>query len=581
MAASRALIGVAARSIAVLDDEVTLVQFRALVLVADGRVSGPGDLAIALDVHPSNTTRVVDRMVDKGLLVRSEDKDDRRSVSLAIGSAGHTALRRVMTKRRSEIGEILGRLPPAAPPRWRRPWPSSQVPPGSPPRMRGGLDGAPIRLPHRYKALFVGRREELGTLARSSWQVVLLAAVVGVATGAGVALLETVIIGLEERVAELPLWIVAGAPAVGLLITAVVLRWIGGGVPLHRRRVPEGVPRPHLSPAQPSLRGADPRSGGHPRPRRGHGPRRFIDLHRRQHRHPRAAGRPPLLRHDDRRVLLVAGAAAGVAAIFKAPATGAVFALEVPYQDEFARHMLIPSLVGAATGYLTFAAFHGTDPLFPIKDAPPFNYVDLLVALALGAGAGLGARLFARGLRWAKDRANRTPAWQRVTIAGATIAVLILISEWATGAPWRSVPATRHSRGPRTRTGLSGRWPCCWPCGASRPPQWSGVAGWAVSSCRSWWPGHSLGRLVGGAVHELQTSLFTVIGVAAFLGAGYRVPLAAVMFVAEATGHPGFVVPGLLAAVAAELVMGRSSVTAYQRTAIQEAGATGDPPSGA
>jgi chloride channel protein, CIC family len=52
--------------------------------------------------------------------------------------------------------------------------------------------------------------------------------------------------------------------------------------------------------------------------------------------------------------------------------------------------------------------------------------------------------------------------------------------------------------------------------------------------------------------------------VAAFLGAGYGVPLAAVTFVAEATGRPGFVVPALLAAVAGELVMGRASVTEYQ-----------------
>lgn len=57
-----------------------------------------------------------------------------------------------------------------------------------------------------------------------------------------------------------------------------------------------------------------------------------------------------------------------------------------------------------------------------------------------------------------------------------------------------------------------------------------------------------------------------MIGVAAFLAAGYRVPLAAVMFVAETTGRPGFVVPGLLAAVAASLMMGRASVTVYQRT---------------
>ena len=68
-----------------------------------------------------------------------------------------------------------------------------------------------------------------------------------------------------------------------------------------------------------------------------------------------------------------------------------------------------------------------------------------------------------------------------------------------------------------------------------------------------------------GQPRDLQ--LFIVVGVAAFLGAGYRVPLAAVMFVAETTGRASFIVPALLAAVAAELVMGHSSVTTYQRTA--------------
>ena len=72
------------------------------------------------------------------------------------------------------------------------------------------------------------------------------------------------------------------------------------------------------------------------------------------------------------------------------------------------------------------------------------------------------------------------------------------------------------------------------------------------------------GALVGGVVNRQDLGLFIVVGVAAFLGAGYRVPLAAVMFVAETTGRPGYVVPGLIAAVVAELVMGRASVTAYQ-----------------
>ena len=76
--------------------------------------------------------------------------------------------------------------------------------------------------------------------------------------------------------------------------------------------------------------------------------------------------------------------------------------------------------------------------------------------------------------------------------------------------------------------------------------------------------GALVGRAVGGIFDVDQTTLFPVVGMAAFLGAGYRVPLAAVVFVAEFTGRPGFVVPGLIAAVVAQLVMGRNSVSAYQ-----------------
>ena len=76
--------------------------------------------------------------------------------------------------------------------------------------------------------------------------------------------------------------------------------------------------------------------------------------------------------------------------------------------------------------------------------------------------------------------------------------------------------------------------------------------------------GALVGRAVGGIFDAEMTTLFPVVGMAAFLGAGYRVPLAAVVFVAEFTGRPGFVVPGLIAAVVAQLVMGRWSVSEYQ-----------------
>ena len=75
-----------------------------------------------------------------------------------------------------------------------------------------------------------------------------------------------------------------------------------------------------------------------------------------------------------------------------------------------------------------------------------------------------------------------------------------------------------------------------------------------------------LGRLVAGGLGAHDTSLFVIVGISAFLGAGYRVPLAAVMFVAETTGRPFFVVPALIAAVAAELVVGDASVSSLQRS---------------
>ncbi len=430
--------------------------------------------------------------------------------------------------------------------------------------MTGPAHGYRARLA-RYRARIDGRRQELGHLARRTWQVVALAAVVGVVTGGGVALLDSVIMGVEERVVDWPLWLVAGAPLAGLALSAAILRWIGQGAsPSTADEYLKGFHDPaYPFPARGFVARtlASVATIGFGGPMGLEGPSIYVGttVGSRVHHLARRLPGPA-----DRRILLVAGAAAGVAAIFKAPATGAIFALEVPYQDDLARRMLLPSLVGAATGYLAFAAFHGTESLFRVTGTEPFSYTDLVAAIGLGVLAALGARLFARGLHWAKRRAATSSPWVRVLVAGAVLAALVVVSNLACGAPlsfgpgyaaiaWaldpsRALPAVAVLllvRCLATITAVGG----------------GGVGGLFVPLVVG---GALTGRLVGGALHALDTGLFTVIGVAAFLGAGYRVPLAAVMFVAETTGQPGFVVPGLLAAVAAELVMGSSSVTSYQ-----------------
>lgn len=110
--ASRALVGVAARSLDAAGDEVTLPQFRALVLLASGPRTA-GALATDLAVHPSTATRLADRLVRKGLISRTTVPDNHREVELALTANGREIVAAVLSRRRREIETIVARIDPA------------------------------------------------------------------------------------------------------------------------------------------------------------------------------------------------------------------------------------------------------------------------------------------------------------------------------------------------------------------------------------------------------------------------------------------------------------------------------------
>ncbi|MEO7557016.1 MAG: MarR family transcriptional regulator [Acidimicrobiales bacterium] len=112
--ASRALVGIAARSLADID-EVTLPQFRALVVVSSPETTTVSTLAHALDIHPTTATRLCDRLVDKELLRRDPDPEDRRTVELHLSAAGRQLVKRVTARRQRDLAAIAARMPaPAA-----------------------------------------------------------------------------------------------------------------------------------------------------------------------------------------------------------------------------------------------------------------------------------------------------------------------------------------------------------------------------------------------------------------------------------------------------------------------------------
>jgi DNA-binding MarR family transcriptional regulator len=109
---SRVLVAVASRSIAAVDDAVTLPQFRALV-VLDARDRNVGELAHELRIQPSTATRLCDRLVRKGLVRRKVDDANRREVTVSLSSSGRSLVREVTARRRREIELIMAKVPAA------------------------------------------------------------------------------------------------------------------------------------------------------------------------------------------------------------------------------------------------------------------------------------------------------------------------------------------------------------------------------------------------------------------------------------------------------------------------------------
>lgn len=110
--ASRAMVGLAARSLASISEDVTLRQYRALVILDSEGSQSVSALAERLDVNPSTATRLCDRLVRKRLIRRQSPPGNRREVRLAPTPAGRSLVAEVMARRRREVQRVLGRISP-------------------------------------------------------------------------------------------------------------------------------------------------------------------------------------------------------------------------------------------------------------------------------------------------------------------------------------------------------------------------------------------------------------------------------------------------------------------------------------
>ena len=111
LVASRALVGIAAASMAGVDDVVTVPQFRVLVMVYTRGPMNLASVAAGLDVNPSNASRTCDRLIREGLLDRRPSEVDRRNIVLTLTLPGRRLVENVTRRRRTAIQRILRRMP--------------------------------------------------------------------------------------------------------------------------------------------------------------------------------------------------------------------------------------------------------------------------------------------------------------------------------------------------------------------------------------------------------------------------------------------------------------------------------------
>lgn len=110
LALSRVFAGVAARSFGALHEDVTLPQFRTLVVLVSRGPQRVVDLAQELTVTSSTAVRMCNRLVRKGLVARAERAGDRRAAWITLTSAGRDLVGEVMRRRREALAAMTAEL---------------------------------------------------------------------------------------------------------------------------------------------------------------------------------------------------------------------------------------------------------------------------------------------------------------------------------------------------------------------------------------------------------------------------------------------------------------------------------------
>lgn len=274
-----------------------------------------------------------------------------------------------------------------------------------------------------------------------------------------------------------------------------------------------------------------------------------------------------LLKMDERnrRIMLLAGAAGGIGAIFKAPMGAALFATEVLYRrPEFEFEAIIPSLFSSIVAYTVFTLYYGWGTVFHIPTLVPiFPTSELIIYAVFGAVCAVVGFIYISFFYGLRDRFFKPLAVSRFlkpALGGFLLGGLALFFPQVLGGGYEWIQsAIDGNLAASLMLGLAFA-----KIAATSFTISSGGSGGVFA------PSLFIGAMLGGFYGNLCSKLFpglvinpsafVLVGMGGFFAGVAKVPIASLILVAEMTGGYNLIVPLLIVSTISYLLLGEFSL---------------------
>ena len=274
-----------------------------------------------------------------------------------------------------------------------------------------------------------------------------------------------------------------------------------------------------------------------------------------------------------RRTMMVAGAAGGLGAIFRAPLGGALTAVEVLYKEDLETDALTPAILSSVTAYTVFCSVNGFTHVFAFGGAPFHSPVQLVFYALLGLVCSGSGYLYVRFMHGSKDYFfDRLPINKYLVppLGGLLVGLIGFFFPQVMGQGFGYVQEVIQGRpvdGLHATAGVLAVLAVLKIATTSFTISSGGSGGVFAPSL---FIGAMLGGCVGQVSHQFFPALvpdpapFVVVGMGAFFAGVANAPIASLMMVCELTGAYELLPPLMVVATVALITSRRWSIYSTQ-----------------